>query len=62
MTQYFKYELTVDSISNITIQRNFMCKTVKVQLATDSIDPFDCQNEVMHALDGGALLHRVRKG
>jgi len=37
-----------------------MCKSVKAELAKSSTDSVDSSKQVMHVLDGGALLHRVK--
>ena len=61
MSPYFDYELTAFPTS--LFKDNFMRKSVKAQLVkslTDSVDTSEHRRQVMHVLDGGALLHRVK--
>ena len=63
MSPYFDYELTAFPTS--LFKDNLMRKSVKAQLAkslTDSVDSSEHRRQVMHVLDGGALLHRVKWG
>ena len=63
MSPYFDYELTPFPTS--LFKDNFMRKSVKAQLAkplTDSVGSYEHRRQVMHAVDGGALLHRVKWG
>ena len=63
MSPYFDYELTAFPTS--LFKDNFMRKSVKAQLAkslTDSVDSSELRRQMMHVLDGGALLHRVKWG
>jgi len=53
MSPHFDYELTAFPTS--LFKDNFMCKSVKAQLAkslTDSMDSSEHRRQVMHALDG----------
>ena len=63
MSSYFDYELTAFQTS--LFKDNFMRKSIKAQLAkslTSSVDSSEDRRQVMHVLDGGALLHRVKWG
>lgn len=53
MSPYFDYELT--SFPTSLFKDNFMCKSVKVQLAksvTDLAGSYEHRRQVMHVLDG----------
>ena len=63
MRPYFDFELTAFPTS--LFKDNFMRKAVKAQLAkslTDSTDSSELRRRLKHVLDGGALLHRVKRG
>ena len=63
MSPYFDYELTAFPTS--LFKDFFMRKSVKARLAKsliDSVDSSEHRRQVMHVLDGGALLHRVKWG
>jgi len=60
MSPYFDYELT--AFPTLLFKDNFMHKSVEAQLAKSLTDSVDSSEQVMHVLDGGALLHRVKWG
>ena len=63
MSTYFDYELTAFPTS--LFKDNFMRKSKKAPLAkssTNSMDSSEHRQQVMHVLDDGALLHRVKWG
>ena len=62
MTPYFNYELT--AISTSIFKDYAMCKTAKAQLAKalmSSVQPSEHNTQLHHVLDGGALIHRVKR-
>ena len=60
MSPYFDYELTAFPTS--LFKDNFMRKSIKAKSLTSSVDSSEHRRQVMHVLDGGALLHRVKWG
>ena len=61
ITPYFAYELTAFPTS--LFKHYAMRKTAKAQLAKvlmSNVQPSECNTQMHHVLDGGALVHRVK--
>ena len=61
MAPYFDYELT--AMPTLLFKDNFMCKSVKSQLAQALEKDVQSAGETpkaIHVLDGGALIHKVK--
>ena len=63
ITLCFNYELELTAIPTSVFKNYAMNKTAKAQLAKalmSNVKPSECNTQLYHFLDGGALIHRVQ--